>query len=88
MASRSPVHSANIWNLQRQRKLSPESHLWVAVLAMAVKDSRNAQSEGHAEAIWWLTTETNKDRELVWEFAGLHEGILVTWAREQYWEAL
>lgn len=81
------MHSADIWNLQRQQELSPEQHLWVAVLAMAVKDSRNKQSEGHEEAIWWLTTENNRDRELVCEFADLHEGDLVAWARNQYWES-
>ena len=60
----------------------------MAVLATAVKDSRNTQSEGHHEAIGWLTADKNRDRELVCEFAGLHEGALVEWARGQYWESI
>lgn len=79
---------AQIWNAQREPRSSRELLLWRAVVATAVKDSRNAQSEGHHQAIYWLTTDTNKDRELVCEFADLNEERLVQWAREQYWESM
>ena len=80
------MHSANIWNAQRGRNLAPERHLWIAVLATAIKDSRNTQSEGHHEAIDWLTTEENRDRELVCEFAGFLEGdrLECTWHGAQF----
>ena len=71
---------------QSERASTPERVLWRAVVALAVKDSRNKQSEGHHEAIFWLTREENNDRDLVCDLADIDQGALLRWARSQYWD--
>ncbi len=81
------MESARIWGIQESAEpRDPELLLWRAVVALTVKDFRNTHSEGHADAVAWLTSDRNRDRRLVCDLAGVDERGLTRWARAYYWD--